>query len=100
MGKLLSFGRDIDFEKLDRAIRERDLFLEKNPHMEKYQREIDRHMRGAGSSENRMAILAMMMNAKLMELQEQCKALVAQAGRMEKALKGHTEKKLRIIKTR
>ena len=100
MGKLLSFGNNIDFEKLEKAIKERDRFLERNPHMKRYQREIDHRMKGAGSFENRMAILSMMMNAKLMELHEQCKALVVHVHRLEKALEGPAEKKVGIIKKR
>jgi hypothetical protein len=60
---------------LDRAIQERTRFLEKNPQYIEYQREIDRILDKAGNSENRMTVLALMMEAKLMELHGQLKNL-------------------------
>lgn len=52
------------------ALQKRDRFLKQNPHMVPYQEEIDRILDGAGSSENRLAALGIMIESKLGELQE------------------------------
>lgn len=51
-------------------------FLEANPHMQEFQKEIERRLSGAGSAHNRMVILKMMMEAKLLELRNALKGLV------------------------
>jgi hypothetical protein len=98
MGQLLAIRNPSDSESLRKAIEERDRFLERNPNLKPYQREIERRMKNAGSSENRMAILSMMMQEKLMELKEQCGALVAQANRIGGALNESSERKIRLVK--
>ena len=52
------------------ALRERDALLEARPELKEFQEEIDRILNNAGGSENRMAVLAVMMEASLKALQE------------------------------
>ena len=59
----------------ERARRERNRLLEEHPHLRAYQDEIDRKLTGAGSTENRMAVLGLMMEAKLNELKDQLSRL-------------------------
>lgn len=58
-------------EALSRALAERERFLTAYPQYHAYQREIDRTLDKAGSAENRMAVLALLMEAKLVELHHQ-----------------------------
>jgi hypothetical protein len=53
------------------ARKERDRLLNEYPDLREYQKEIDRCLDNAGSSENRMAVLAIMIEAKLKELQDE-----------------------------
>ena len=53
------------------ALRERDALLEERPDLKEFQEEIDRILANAGGFENRMVVLAVMMEAKLKELQKQ-----------------------------
>ncbi len=53
------------------ALKERDRLLEIYPDLREYQKEIDRCLDNAGSAENRMAVLAVMIEAKLKELQDE-----------------------------
>ena len=56
------------------ALEERDSFLENHPNLKEFQKEIDRLLQNAGSFENRMAVLGILMGAKLKDLQLQlCK---------------------------
>lgn len=50
------------------AIAERDRFLERHPQHRAYQQEIDRVLDSAGSDKQRMAVLAMLMEGKMVEL--------------------------------
>jgi hypothetical protein len=50
------------------ALAQRSRFLEEHPHHRKFQAEIDRVLEKAGTGENRMAVLAFMMESKLIEL--------------------------------
>jgi len=59
------------------ALAERALFLESNPQYRSFQREIDMILDKAGTSENRMNVLSMLMEAKLLELHEQFRHLNA-----------------------
>ena len=52
------------------ALKERDALLEKFPHLSGLQKNIDRMLMGAGNFENRMAVLGIMMEANLKELQK------------------------------
>lgn len=58
-------------EALSRALAERERFLAAYPRYRAYQREIDRTLDKAGSTENRMAVLALLMEAKLVEMHHQ-----------------------------
>ncbi|MGA8179865.1 MAG: hypothetical protein WB792_07375 [Desulfobacterales bacterium] len=53
------------------ARKERDRLLKEYPDLREYQKEIDRCLDNAGSNENRMAVLAVMIEAKLKELQDE-----------------------------
>lgn len=53
------------------ARKERDILLREHPELIEFQREIDRCLEKAGNSENRMAVLAVMIEAKLKELQDE-----------------------------
>ena len=53
------------------ARKERDRLLEEYPGLREYQKEIDRCLDNAGGAENRMAVLAVMIEAKLKELQDE-----------------------------
>jgi hypothetical protein len=64
-------------EALAEAMAERALFLNKHPEYRSFQREIDRLLEKAGHSENRMTVLAVLMEAKLVELHTQLKRLNA-----------------------
>jgi hypothetical protein len=65
------FGRRNDRDILARALGERDSFLMAHPELMGLQEEIDRLMERAGAPENRMAVLQIMMGAKLQELQQE-----------------------------
>jgi NAD-dependent SIR2 family protein deacetylase len=62
-------------EELHRAVNQRARFLEQYPQYKAYQHEIDRMLDKAGNSENRMIVLALLMEAKLVELHSQLKTL-------------------------
>lgn len=62
---------------LAEALAEKALFLDKYPEYKSFQREIDILLEKAGSPENRMTVLAVLMEAKLIELHEQLKSLNA-----------------------
>jgi hypothetical protein len=53
------------------ARKERDRLLKEYPDLREYQKEIDRCLDNAGSAENRMAVLSVMIEAKLKELQDE-----------------------------
>ncbi len=59
------------------ALAERALFLENHPEYKPFQREINVLLDKAGSPENRMTVLAVLVEAKLIELHEQFKRLNA-----------------------
>ena len=59
----------------EKARLERERLLREHPHLRAYQEEIDRMMAGAGSAENRMAVLGLMMETKLNELRDQLSRL-------------------------
>jgi hypothetical protein len=61
--------------QLAEALAERALFLEKYPQYRNYQHEIDRMLDQAGTLENRMAVLALLIEAKLIELHDQFRHL-------------------------
>jgi NAD-dependent SIR2 family protein deacetylase len=60
---------------LQRALDERARFLEKYPQYRSFQQEIDRMLEKAGSVENRLSVIALLIEAKLVELHSQLKTL-------------------------
>jgi hypothetical protein len=61
--KLIEMGEE--------ARKERNRLLKEYPDLREYQKEIDQCLDNAGSAENRMAVLAVMIEAKLKELQDE-----------------------------
>lgn len=57
------------------ALTERAEFLNQHPQYQELQLEIDQLLDKAGSSENRMTVLAMLMEGKLIELHHELKKL-------------------------
>ena len=78
----------ITIEKLqemgDAAEKEREALLKKRPELEKFQDKIDGLMKGAGSFENRMAVLGVMLESNLKELQKQLTVLSQKTGKWKK----------------
>lgn len=67
-------GHDVPWnpeKALTEALAERAEFLKQHPKFLKFQKEIDRVLDKAGNSENRMIVLAMLMEGKLVELHKQ-----------------------------
>jgi hypothetical protein len=62
-------------ELLNVLIKKRDRYLKENPHLIPFQEEIDRLLDNAGSQENRMKVLGIMMESKLTELREKLSSL-------------------------
>ena len=62
---------------LAEALAEKALFLDKHPEYRPFQHEIDIMLEKAGNSENRMTVLAVLMEAKLIELHHQLRNLNA-----------------------
>jgi hypothetical protein len=56
---------------LERALAERERFLKRRPHMNAYQAEIDRVLEKSGTSHNRIAVLEIMIQGKLFEIQKE-----------------------------
>jgi hypothetical protein len=105
MAKILAFQKresnheqDSYHERLMRAIKERDSFLEKHPNLMGFQKEIDRRMRGTGSSQNRMAILAMMMDEKLAELRHNLISLASHLHEVQDIMENKPQRKLTLVK--
>ena len=74
---------DAELEALGQnALKERETLLEKYPHLNDFQENIDRMLMGAGNFENRMAVLGFMMEANLKELQKHLTHLSAVTGKL------------------
>jgi len=58
-----------------RAQTEKERLLARYPHLQPFQQEIDRRLAAAGTTQNRLAVLGFMIEAKLGELREQMDAL-------------------------
>jgi hypothetical protein len=78
MGNLLSFkkkssmlSRQELIEMGKTARQERDRLLNEHPELKEFQKKIDRCLDNAGSSENRMAVLGIMIEAKLKDLRDE-----------------------------
>jgi hypothetical protein len=61
---------------LQKALAEREQLLERYPHLQTYQDEIDRLLDKSGNSQGRMAVLGMLMQDKLITLQKELLKLV------------------------
>lgn len=70
----MSFQKNVSALEI-KAQRELDLFLEQHPELRKMQEEIDERLIAAGSVENRLNVLSIMIEGKLKELHEQLSAL-------------------------
>jgi hypothetical protein len=53
------------------ALQERDRLLKEHPELKEFQKKIDRCLDNAGGPENRMAVLGIMIEAKLKELRDE-----------------------------
>ncbi len=62
-------------EALATALAEKMAFLDQHPEYREFQKEIDRLLDKAGTPENRMTVLAMLMEGKLLELHQQLQKL-------------------------
>lgn len=58
-------------ERLQKALAERERFLNRQPHLRAYQAEIDRVLDKSGNSEGRMAVLGMLLQGKLLDMQRE-----------------------------
>ena len=96
--KSMKTSTKVNESDVKEAIEKRDQFLSEHPHLQKYQEEIDRRLNGAGSSDNRIAILSMMMREKTDELRENCISLVEVSKKMIEQIKDASTHKLRIVK--
>jgi hypothetical protein len=71
---LIRYGKkgtltDAELEEMGKnALIEREILLEKYPHLREFQEKIDKMMMGAGTFENRMAVLGLLMEANIKEL--------------------------------
>ncbi|MGO9018446.1 MAG: hypothetical protein ACLQVJ_08865 [Syntrophobacteraceae bacterium] len=57
-------------EMLEEALKARERLLKEHPHLQSYQDEIDRILEKTVGFENRMAVLAFMIEAKLYEMRD------------------------------
>ena len=55
---------------LKTALKERDAFLQQHPHLKAFQNEIDTLLDKSGNRENRLAVLSMMIQGKVVELNQ------------------------------
>ena len=64
--EILKIKGDQELQEFGKAaLKERDALLEERPDLQEYQKEIDRLLDNAGTPENRMTVLALMMEAKI-----------------------------------
>ena len=57
--------------RLQKALAEREWFLERQPHLRAYQAEIDRLLDKSGDHNGRLAVLGTLMQGKLLEMQKE-----------------------------
>jgi hypothetical protein len=62
-------------ERLQKALTNRERFLEAHPHLLPLQAEIDRLLDGSGNHRGRIAVLGTLMQGKLLELQKELNKL-------------------------
>ncbi len=60
-----------DNAHLQKALAEREWFLERQPHLRTYQAEIDRVLDKSGDHNGRLAVLGTLMQGKLLEMQKE-----------------------------
>lgn len=70
-------------ESLEEALRAREQFLKEHPHLQPFQDEIDRVLEKSVGFENRMSVLAFMIEAKLYELRDSMAGLQSAAQRVQ-----------------
>jgi len=58
-------------ERLQKALAERERFLDRQPHLRAYQAQIDRVLDNSGNPEGRMAVLGMLLQGKLLDMQKE-----------------------------
>ena len=58
-------------ERLQKALADRERFLERQPHLRSYQAEIDRILDNSGSTKGRMAVLGTLLQGKLLDMQRE-----------------------------
>ena len=58
-------------ERLEKALAERERFLERQPHLRAYQAEIDRILDQSGNHRGRMAVLGTLLQGKLLDMQKE-----------------------------
>lgn len=56
---------------LEKALAAREQFLEQHPHLREYQAEIDSILDKSGNQQGRMAVLGTLMQARLLEMQQE-----------------------------
>lgn len=56
-------------KRLQEALANRDRYLERHPHLRAYQAEIDRVLDKSGNVQGRLAVMGMLMQGKLLEMQ-------------------------------
>ena len=64
---------------------EKERLLARFPHLVPFQQEIDRRLAAAGTTQNRLAVLGFMMEAKLGEMREQLEMLQGMATSLARA---------------
>ena len=62
-------------ERLQKAIAERNLFLEQHPHLGTFQAEIDRLLDKSGNHEGRLSVIETLIQGKLMEMHRELNKL-------------------------
>lgn len=78
---------DTDYEKaLAEAIEARDKLLRERPSLQAYQDEIDRALQNVIGYEDRMAVLGVMMEAKISQLRDSVSELQSVAHRLDSLL--------------
>lgn len=63
----------MDFQRVRKAERARDDFLKEHPELISFQEKIDKQLASAGSAENRMALLYVLMDEQRYALSQTCR---------------------------
>ncbi|MCB2144893.1 MAG: hypothetical protein KQI81_00355 [Deltaproteobacteria bacterium] len=71
-GHYVSYQRPATANKrLQEALANRERYLERHPHLRVYQTEIDRVLDKSGNVQGRLAVIGMLIQGKLLEMQEE-----------------------------